>query len=94
MKFIFPQNYNFNFKLFGFLDYKTIFFNLIWWFIIFLISNIFDDLLLKIIFFIIFCFPILLISFFGFNQENIVYVLKYIFLYFKNPRIYLYKKFP
>ena len=28
MKFIFPQNYNFKNKLFGFLDYSTIFFNL------------------------------------------------------------------
>ena len=92
MKFIFPQNYNFNFKLFGFLDYKTIFFNLIWWIIIFFVSNIFYDILFKIVFFIIFCFPILLISFFGFNQENIVYVLKYIFLYYKNPKLYLYKK--
>ena len=30
MKFIFPQNYNFKNKLFGFLDYSTIFLNLIW----------------------------------------------------------------
>lgn len=92
MKFIFPQNYNFNFKLFGFLDYKTLFFNLIWWLIIFLISNLFFDLLFKIVFFIIFCFPILLISLFGFNQENILYVFKYIFLYYKKPKIYLYNK--
>ena len=92
MKFIFPQNYNFSFKLFGFLDYKAIFLNLIWWLIIFFISNIFSDLLFKVVFFIIFCFTVLLISLFGFNQENIFYVLKYIFLYFKNPKIYLYKK--
>ena len=92
MRFIFPQNYNFNFKLFGFLDYKTIILNFIWWFIIFLFTNLFSSLKIKIIFFIIFCFPILLISLFGFNQENIIYVFKYMFLYLKNPKIYLYKK--
>ena len=30
MKFIFPKNYNFKNKLFGFIDYSTIFINLIW----------------------------------------------------------------
>ena len=92
MKFIFPQNYNFNFKLFGFFDSKTFIFNIVWWFIIFLFTNIFSDLLNKIIFFIIFCFPILLISLFGINQENILYVFKYIFIFTISPKIYLYKK--
>ena len=41
MKFIFPQNYNFKNKLFGFLDYSTIFLNLIWDLIILLLINIF-----------------------------------------------------
>ena len=92
MKFIFPQNYNFNFKFFGFLDYKTLFFNLIYFFIIFLFSNIFSKINNKIIFIIIFYFPILLISLFGFNQENIIYVFKYIFIYLKKPKLYLYNK--
>ena len=92
MKFIFPQNYNFNFKLFGFLDYKTIIFNFLWWIIIFLFSNIFSNLNQKIIFFIIFCFPVLLISVFGFNQENIFYFFRYIFIYYKKQKLYLYKK--
>ena len=30
MKFIFPQNYDFKNKLFGFIDYSTVIFNLIW----------------------------------------------------------------
>ena len=93
MKFIFPQNYNFNTKLFGTMDYPTAIFNLIWWLIIFFITNILNlNLLTKIIFFIIACFPILLISLFGFHQENIIYVFKYLFKFYKSCKIYLYKK--
>ena len=29
MKFIFPQNYDFNTKIFGFIDYSTAFLNII-----------------------------------------------------------------
>lgn len=93
MKFIFPQNYNFNTKIFGLIDYPTTIFNFIWWIIIFIIAKLFIvDLLFKIIFFIITCFPILLISLFGFHQENIIYVFKYLFKFYKNNKIYLYKK--
>lgn len=93
MKFIFPQNYNFNTKLFGLLDYPTVIFNFILWFIIFIITKIFIiDLMTKIIIFIIICFPILLISLFGFQQENIIYVFKYLFIFYKSNKIYLYKK--
>lgn len=93
MKFIFPQNYNFTTKLFGLLDYPTAIFNFIWWFIVFIITKIFiTDLLTKIIVFIITCFPILLISLFGFHQENIIYVFKYLLIFYKNPKLYLYKK--
>ena len=94
MKFIFPQNYNFNTKLFGILDYQTTIFNIICWFIIILIAKILKlNLLSKIILFIIICFPILLISMFGFYQENIIYVFKYILKFYTNPQIYLYKKY-
>ena len=93
MKFIFPQNYNFNTKLFGLLDYPTAIFNFICWIIIFIITKLFiKDLFIKIIFFIITCFPILLISLFGFNQENIIYVFKYLIIFYKNTKLYLYKK--
>ena len=93
MKFIFPQNYRFHTKLFGMLDYPTAFFNFIWWCIIFIITKIFlVDLLTKIIIFIITCFPIFLISLFGFQQENILYVLYYLFIFLKSHKIYLYKK--
>lgn len=94
MKFIFPQNYNFNSKLFGLLDYPTAILNFSWWFIIFIVTKLFiSELLIKIIFFIITCFPLLLISLFGFHQENIIFVLRYLFVFFKSTKIYLYKKF-
>ncbi len=93
MKFIFPQNYRFQTKLFGFIDYQTAILNFVWWFIIFIITKIFMlDLFTKIIIFIITCFPVLLISLFGFQQENILYVFRYLFLFWKSHKIYLYKK--
>ena len=39
MNFIFPKNYNFKNKFLGFIDYPTIFLNIIWDSIIFLIIN-------------------------------------------------------
>ena len=93
MKFIFPQNYNFQSKLFGIFDYYTVLFNFVCWIITFFITNLFiNDLFNKIIFFIIFCFPIFLISVFAFGQENIIYVLIYLFKYYKKNKLYLYKK--
>lgn len=93
MKFIFPQNYNFKIKLFGFMDYQVAIFNIILWLIIyFFINLIFKDLYLKIILFISIAFPILLISIIGFNHENIIYVFYYIFKFMKNRRVYLYIK--
>lgn len=93
MKFIFPQNYRFRPKLFGLFDYPTAIFNFIWWIIIFCITKLFSfDLLTKFIIFIITCFPILLISLFGFHQENIIYVFHYLLIFYKSPKLYLYKK--
>lgn len=93
MKFIFPQNYNFNYKLFGFIDYTTIFLNIFFGLIIYLISNIFNNLYLKLCFFIILFFLFLLVSIIGFNNEKILYIIKYIYLYIKSPKYYIYKKF-
>ena len=50
MKFIFPQNYNFKNKLFGVIEYSTIFLNLIWDLIIFIFVNLFHNLNIKNIF--------------------------------------------
>lgn len=93
MKFIFPQNYSFNTKLFGLIDYQTAILNLCCWCIIFIITSLLKlNLFSKIIIFIITCFPILLISIFGVHQENILYVFHYIFNFIKRPKIYLYEK--
>ena len=93
MKFIFPQNYNFKTKLLGLIDYPTAILNVCIWIIIFLITKLFNfSVIYTIITFIIFCFPILLVSIFGFRQENIIYVFRYVFKYLKNNKLYLYKK--
>ena len=91
MKFIFPQNYNFKSKLFGFIDYPVAILNIFLLIIVYLFCSIFfNSLYLKIIITICICFPILLISIVGFNHENIIYVFIYIFKFFKNRRVYLY----
>ncbi len=94
MQFIFPQNYNFNSKLLGFIDYTTLILNLIWGFIIFLFVYFFIPILtMKICIFIILFFPFALFSIIGFNHEKISYVLKYLYFYIKRPKLYLYKKY-
>ena len=93
MKFIFPQNYDFKTKLFGFIDYQVAILNVILWIIIYFIINLFFlNLYLKIVIFIMITFPILLISIVGFNHENIIYVFFYIIKFIKNSHIYLYIK--
>lgn len=93
MKFIIPQNYNFKNKLFGFMDYSTAIFNIFWALFIFLLVTLIPfSINIKIGFFISLYFPLLLFSFFGFNNENILYVLKYIFKFIKNSNVYFYGK--
>lgn len=94
MKFIFPQNYDFHVKFLGFLDYSTIFLNLIWFLFILLIINLFPlSLYFKILIIIIFVFPLLLFSIIGFNGENITYMLFYIIKYIIKPKLFLYTKY-
>lgn len=94
MKFIFPQNYNFNSKLFGFIYYSTAILNIVWFSFVFCFINLFfSNLNLKIFLFIVLCFPVLLFSIIGFNHENIIYVFLYVSKYIRNPKVYLYKKY-
>lgn len=94
MKFIFPQNYNFDSKLLGFIDYTTVILNILWGFIIFLISYfIIPNITFKISFFIVFFLPFLLFSIIGFNHEKMLYIIKYLYKYIFSPKIYLYKKY-
>lgn len=92
MKFIFPQNYNFKNKLFGVIEYSTIILNLIWDLFVFFFINFLNNLNIKIFLFVIFCFPILLFSFSGFNGENILYVIKYVFRFLIKQKLYLFYK--
>lgn len=92
MKFIFPQNYNFKSKLFGIIDYSTIILNLFWDLFVFVFTNIFNNLNIKIFLFFVLCFPLLLFSFAGFNGENIIYVMSYIFKFLLKPKLLLFKK--
>ena len=93
MKFIFPQNYDFTNKLLGVLDYSTVFINVIWDIFVFIISNIiFSNWTLKLSVIVVFCFPLLLFSFAGFNGENILYVLSYFIHFLYRQKIFLYKK--
>ena len=95
MKFIFPKNYNFKNKLFGLIDYSTIFLNIIWCTFIFcLINLIFNNLTLKIIIFILLCFPLIIFSVVGFNHENIINVLFYIIKFLFSTKLYLYNPLP
>lgn len=93
MKFIFPQNYDLKNKLFGIIDYSTAFVNLLWYSLIFLLVNLFfKSISLKIFIFVVFCFPLLLFSFAGFNGENILYVFTYLIRFLVKPKLFLYKK--
>lgn len=92
MKFIFPQNYNFNHRLLGIFDTSTIIVNGIWALFVFCFLNLFfHNLNMKIFLFIILVFPVFLFSIIGFNHENILYVFYYILKFMKRPKIYLYK---
>ena len=57
MKFIFPQNYNFKSKLFGFIDYSTVILNLVWGVIVFgIVFFLIPNITMKIgVFIILFC---------------------------------------
>lgn len=93
MKFIFPQNYNFRNKLFGFIDYPTIIVVIIWCLIIFLFVNfLFSDINIKIFLFISLSFPIILFSIYGFNGESFVYIVSYVICFaFKQKKYFFFK---
>lgn len=94
IKFIFPQNYKYKNKLFGIIDYQSLIFNIIWDFIIFLLSSLFSfSITMKVILFSILCLPILIITIIGFNHENIIYAIIYIIRFYRKNKIYIYKKY-
>lgn len=93
MKFIFPKNYNFKNKLFGFIDYTTALINIVLALFVFSVL----DLLLNnyniiISFFIILYFPVFLFSVFNFYNENILLIAICIFKFIKNRKVYFFTK--
>ena len=93
MKFIFPKNYNFKYKLLGFIDYSTAILDAIIGFILFEIINLLiHTITTKIYIFVIIYIPILLFSILGLGRENFMSVIYYMFKYFKTRGVYLYNK--
>lgn len=94
MKFVFPQNYNFKNKFLGIIDYSTLIINVIIYLFVFSVcSLILKNITIRIFIFISLCFPLFILSIIGLNNENIFFVLIYMIKFFKNRRIYLYKKY-
>lgn len=93
MHFIYPKNYNFKSKLFGFIDYSTaIIDSVIAICIYFLLNIFFKDFNVKIFLFVSLFFPILLISIIGLNRESFITVFRYLIKYVFSNKLYLYKK--
>ena len=93
MKFIFPQNYNFNSKFLGFIDYSTLILNILWGLFVFaIVYFIVPNITIKIGLFIILFLPFALLSIIGFNHEKILYIMMYMLKYAKSQKIYLYGK--
>lgn len=94
MKFIFPRNYNYQNKMLGIIDYNTAIFNIIFFLFTYLILSIFIyTIYYRIFALIILCMPLLLFSIIGFNNENFLYVLKYLIHFLFSNKIYIFKKF-
>ena len=93
MKFIFPKNYNYSFKLLGMFSYSSIIFILIWAFLVYSISSfLFTSFIIRFYFFIFLFIPIALFSILNKSNENIIFILFYILKYFFRPKIYFYDK--
>lgn len=93
MHFIFPKNYNFNPKLFGFIEYSTAILDAVIGFLIYTFVNFaFTNVNIKIYVFISLFLPILLISILGINKESFLTVFRYIFKFIKNQNVYLYAR--
>ena len=93
MKFIIPQNYKFNTKILGLIDYQTAILNVIWGGIIIAILNLlFTSLNIKIFLFIVLVFPMLIFSIVGINGENIINVIIYMSKFILRPKLLFYSK--
>lgn len=93
MHFVFPKNYNFKPKLFGFIEYEAAIIDAIVALLLYAFVNlVFTNINIKIYVFISLFLPILLISILGINRESIISVCIYMVKFIKNQNIYLYEK--
>lgn len=93
MKFIFPKNYSFKYKLLGFIDYSTAIFDTLIGFALYFFLGIFiKTITTRLYIFIILFFPLLLFSIFGLAKENLISVILYMYKFFKNQAVYVYNK--
>ena len=93
MKFIFPQNYNFNTKLLGIIDYSVAIADLIWGvLVVFIVNILIRSLSIKIFLSFILIFPVVIFSIAGVDGENLSYFLSYILKYIFKQKLYLYEK--
>jgi len=93
VKFIFPQNYKLNTKLFGIIDYSSAIVDVVWGSIIFFLINFFiRKILYKIFVFIILVFPVVIFSIVGVEGENLLYFFYYMIKYVLRQKLYLYEK--
>ncbi len=93
MKFIIPQNYDLNPKIFGIIDYSSALLDVIWGGLIFILLKLIHKTInLKIFLFIISVLPVIIFSIVGVNGENIIYVIKYMAKYILIPKVLLYEK--
>ena len=93
MKFIFPKNYSFKYKLLGFIDYTTAILDTILGFLLYFILSIFiKSITSRLYIFIIIFFPLVLFSIFGLGKENLISVVFYMHSFFKKQNVYLYNK--
>lgn len=93
MRFIFPRNYSFHSKFLGFIDYSTLFLNVLWITFLIAISNLLlENLDIKIFVCVTLYLPIFIFSIVGFNHENIIYVFFYLKNFIRNRRVYFYNK--
>ena len=93
MKFIFPQNYNFNSKIFGVLEYSAAIIDLTWGGIVYLIINfLIKSISTKIFLFIILFTPILIFSVVGVQGESLIHYITYMTKNNKKKKVYLYDK--
>jgi hypothetical protein len=94
MKFIYPKNYKYKAKILGFIDYVTAIFDLIIGIILWsIIHVILKKITTQIYVFIILFIPILLFSVLETGGENIIIYTVYIIKFFKNRKVYFYRKY-